>query len=101
MSDRLHVTGALTGQGAAFDVTKVGFRPRMVKVWNTAAGGLVKLEWNDAMPEGSGFKQKNDAAAQNSFLTADGITPLANGFTLGADADVNAAGEQLYYEAWD
>ena len=202
MADRMVVTGALTGTGAALDVTKVGFKPRIVKVYN-AGNSPGKLEWNHEMAEGGGLKalaggagplsavqatvatatigalvvdkpckltnfrtsvgttgtagsttvqvHKNgvsqgelttanteadgtkksldldvdcvagdliefvvsaaptagaalaaSAAFESaSLLSANGITPLANGFTLGADGDVNVSGDQLFYEAWD
>jgi hypothetical protein len=83
------------------DVKKLGFRPRTVRVYNVASGGLCILDWNAAMPDASGFKQIPHATAQNVWLTANGITPLANGFTLGADTDVNVSGEKLYIEAQD
>jgi hypothetical protein len=101
MSDRVHATGSVTGTGSALNVIKLGFRPRMVKIFNAAAGGLCSLEWNDAMPEAGGFKSAPHADTQFSFLTTTGITPLANGFTIGADTDLNVSGEVIYYEAWD
>jgi hypothetical protein len=101
MSDRVTATGSFLGTGAALSVTKLGFRPRSVRLFNVAAGGLCSLYWNKEMPDASGFKEVNHDTAQRSFITSNGITPLANGFQLGADADLNAAGELVYFEVRD
>jgi len=34
-----------------------------------------------------------------SVITSNGITPRANGFKLGLDANVNIADERVYWEA--
>lgn len=94
-------TGSLIGTGADLNCTKLGFRPKKVKVFNVAAGGLCTLEWNDEMPDDSGFKCAPHDTAQFSFVTSNGITPLCNGFSLGADTDVNVSGERVYIEAMD
>lgn len=101
MADRIRYTGSVIGTGSAMDVKTLGFRPRSVKVWNVASGGLCSLEWNAAMPDASGFKVKPHDTAQTAFITTGGITPLASGFTLGADTDVNVATEKVYIEACD
>jgi hypothetical protein len=101
MSDRVIATGSFLGTGAALSITKLGFRPRSVTLRNAASSGLCSLYWNKEMPDASGFKEVNHDTAQKSFITSNGITPLANGFTLGADADLNAAGELVYFEACD
>lgn len=101
MSDRVTATGSFLGTGSALSITKLGFRPRVVRLKNVAAGGLCSLEWWKDMPDGSGWKEVNHDTAQRSFLTSNGITPLSNGFQLGADADLNVAGELVYFEAVD
>jgi len=101
MSDRILATGSVLGTGSALNVTTCGFRPRKVKLWNVASGGLCTFEWNKEMPDASAFKEQNHASAQRSFITSNGITPLANGFTIGADTDMNVAGERVYFEAHD
>lgn len=94
-------TGSIVGTGSAINCRKLGFRPKKVKLFNAASGGLCSLEWNSAMPDASGFKVKPHDTAQTAFITSGGVTPLASGFTLGADADMNAAGEVVYIEAMD
>lgn len=90
--------GTLAGTGAAITVD-IGFRPRYVKVWNVAAGGLCTLEWTQTMPDAYGFKEVT--AGTKSYITSLGITPLANGFTLGADTDVNVSGETVHFVAFE
>lgn len=88
--------GGFYGTGAAQDMrSQVGFRPRAVKLINR--DGLCKLDWSEGMADGSGMKQVT--AGTLSFITVNGITPLSDGFRLGADTDINVAGELIYYEA--
>jgi hypothetical protein len=89
------VRGAFDGTGAQLDVRTVGFRPRAVKLLNSE--GLCTLNWHSPMPDASGYK--TITAGTESFITSNGITPLSDGFRLGADADLNVAGELVYYEA--
>lgn len=91
------VTGSFNGTGADLNMTKVGFRPTKVRVFNRT--GLATLEWNADMPDDSGYKAITDGT--QSFITTDGITPLATGFAFGADADLNVALELCYFECWD
>lgn len=99
MADRVTWVGKVVGTGSALNVTKLGFRPRVVKLYNT--GGLVSAVWNSSMPDASAWKELNHASAQRAYITSDGITPLANGFTIGADSDINVDGEEIVIEAHD
>ncbi len=92
------VTGSLLGTGASRDVKTVGFRPKKVVVTNITGSSEAQLEWTDAMPDASAVKTA--AAGTRTFITTLGITPLADGFTLGADTDVNVDTEKVYWEAW-
>ena len=94
------VQGSLVGPGTARDIETVGFRPTRVEVRNiTATTGLILGYWQETMPDASMFLTILDGT--NTFETSDGITPLAKGFTLGANADLNAATEELHWCAWD
>jgi len=93
------VVGSYIGTGSAFNITTVGFRPRSVKLWNIT--GLTTAVWMRDMPDASAFKQINHADTQNVYVTANGITPLSNGFTVGTDADINTAAETVMFEASD
>lgn len=97
MGDRVTYTGVVTGTGSALNVTKLGFRPRSVKLYNI--DGLCTLYWQNNMPDAYGFKEITDGT--KSYISANGITPLVNGFTIGADADINVSGERIKFEAVD
>jgi len=92
------VVGAFYGTtGVAVVVDTVGFRPKLVRVVNAGATGLSRLEWMDGMADASAVKTVTNGTI--SVITADGITPRAKGFTLGADANVNIDAEIVYFEA--
>ena len=78
---------------AAFTIT-TGFRPRYVKVVNNA--GAEQIEWFEGMADAEGLKR---LALTGSVITAAGITPTADGFTVGLDTDLNVIGEQLSWIA--
>lgn len=88
-------TGAFTSDGNARNIRTPGFRPRKVEVVNVTSrdGG----EWQDTMADASMLKTV--AAGTRTFATSNGITPLSDGFTLGADADVNADTEVCHWVA--
>lgn len=91
--------GAALGTGAALNIRTVGFRPRLVRVVNVASGGLCRAEWFEGMADASAVKTVNHDTTQTSVITSNGITPLSDGFTLGADTDLNVSGEQFHWEA--
>lgn len=98
MADRIHWTGVVLGTGADLDVTKVGFRPRMVRVFNVSTA--CTAAWNKQMPDASAYKVIG-ATGVGAFITTGGITPLAGGFRIGADANINISGNELVLEAFD
>jgi hypothetical protein len=89
------VTGALTGTGALIECRKVGFRPGNVKL--ICEDGLCGAEWTDTMADGECLKRITDGTM--SKVTSTGITPLSDGFSLGADTDLNVDGEVIHYIA--
>jgi len=91
------VVGGFYGTGADQNVDSVGFRPKLVRVVNVASGGLCRAEWIRGMADDAAVKTVTDGTI--SVITTNGITPRANGFALGADADLNVSGELCYYEA--
>ena len=105
--------GSVAGTGAAINIS-IGFKPRYVKVFNyNDAGALYPtLEWWEGMPAASGLKTKSivdsgtTALKSSERITALGISQYegggsvaADGFTVGADTDINASGETFYYMA--
>jgi hypothetical protein len=93
---RLQV-GAITPAGTAYDVRTVGFRPKKVELINV--DGLVYAQWNNTMPDDSAALRITDGTI--SYITSDGITPLSDGFTIGANANVNVDGEEIHWTAWE
>lgn len=94
------VTGAFVGTGAALDVP-VGFRPRAVEIINT--DGACRADWTAEMPDAAMAKVVDSGAGATdlSYVTSNGVTPADDGFSLGADTDINVSGETCYYKAWD
>jgi len=94
--------GTVEGTGAAINIA-CGFQPRVVKVFNI--DGDAMLSWNDSMGDAAGFK--TIAAGTTAAITTLGITPYAGtlgadkeGFTIGADTDVNVTAETMCWEAY-
>jgi hypothetical protein len=92
--------GSFTGTGSQLDVTVVGFRPRSVRLLNLA--GICRGEWQETMPDGAMLKTVDSGSGTTDIVNVTattGITPLANGFRLGADTDLNVSGEIVHFEA--
>lgn len=90
------INGAVNGANAAdVDVTTVGFRPRRVTLMNET--GLATAEWTDSMADGEMLKRVTSGT--QTKVTATGITPLANGFRIGQDADINVVDELIHFVA--
>jgi hypothetical protein len=88
---------AITATGVSMDRKVCGFRPIRVVVENVTAG--VKFEWDDTMADASAIKTAADGT--RTMVTVNGITPLAGGFTLGADASINIANGVLHIQCWE
>jgi hypothetical protein len=87
--------GSFIGTGAQLDIKFPGFRPAEVTLENVGAG-LSTAHWHSEMPDGS--MTKEITAGTMSFVTGgNGVTPLSNGFRLGADANLNIAGQLVYF----
>lgn len=102
MSKGHFATGTVEGTGAAINV-QLGFTPDYVKLINI--DGDASLEWISDMDDGEGYKTV--AAGTNAQIATGGVTPYegvtataAKGFTIGADADVNASGETIMWVAF-
>lgn len=88
------IRGSFVGDGASRDIRTVGFRPKSVKLVNQT--GLATAEWHEGMADAS--MSKRVTAGTMTFPTTNGVTPLSDGFRLGADADMNVNGETVHYE---
>lgn len=89
------VTGQLIGTGSALNVRTVTFRPSKVELYNE--DGVAKAVWTNTMADAAMMKQVT--AGTISVVTSGGITPLSDGFTLGADTDMNVSGEKVHWVA--
>lgn len=87
-------TGAYVGTGSALSITKIGWKPRYVECFNSADASVMKHF--EGMPAASCAKQK---AGTTSYVTSNGITLTDFGFDVGTDADLNTAGETVYFLA--
>jgi hypothetical protein len=85
-----YVNGATA---AAFTIT-TGFKPRVVRVFNKDIAA--EMEWVEGMADDSALKR---LALTSSSVTGRGITPTANGFTVGLDTDFNLIADQLSWIA--
>jgi hypothetical protein len=87
--------GSYVGTGASLDIKVVGFRPKSVRLLNV--GALAKGEWSESMADGAMMKEVTDGTT--TFITAQGITPRADGFNVGTDAVANGSGNVIHYIA--
>lgn len=109
----LVAVGSVEGTGASINV-ECGFVPRYVKVFNYDDVGnlFCTVEWWSGMTAAHGLKTTSitdNATTTNKSsekLTSLGISEYAGssgsnseGFTIGADTDVNASGETIFYIA--
>jgi hypothetical protein len=80
-------------------VSKVGFQPKVVELVNVFGNCFSK--WSTAFDDDTMLKTVDSGAdtVDVSLASSGGITATASGFTLGADSDLNRAGEFVYYKA--
>lgn len=90
--------GAVSGEGVDVDVKILPFRPTAVELQN--ADGLASARWQEGMADGSMLKTIT-AGTMSKITGGNGITPLAGGFRIGADGDMNVAGEVIYWKAYE
>ncbi len=99
MNENFYAT--MDGTGANIDI-KCGFIPAYVKVVNIESATIEQLEWYRGMAAASAIKTVTGTVARTKITTL-GITPLNDtatstgekGFRIGADTDVNVAGETI------
>lgn len=110
-------TGTVEGTGSAINV-ELGFTPRYVKCINIDDAGSLDptIEWFTGMAAASGMKTLSIAdngstsGLSSAYVTSNGISTYAGsdtpgseasmGFTIGADADINAADETILWIAF-
>ena len=106
-------TGVVEGTGAAINIS-LGFIPRYVKCYNADDAGALApvMEWFEGMTAGHGLKSLktidsgSTGNASQAAVTSDGIseytgsTAAGEGFTIGADTDLNVTAETIHYVAY-
>lgn len=96
--------GSVTGTGAAINVS-CGFEPEAVILFNgnDAGSAAAVMLWSNNMAAASAIKLLTAAQAKITTLGISSYAGVAGGagkgFTIGADTDMNAAGEVLTYIA--
>lgn len=86
-------TGTYTGTGAAKTVV-VGHKPKKVLIFNASDPAIaVHL---DTMAAASFMSQEDGSTA---FVTSQGVTLTDTGFTVGTNAQINASGDTIHWEA--
>ena len=68
----------------------VGFKPRYVRVYNETDG--ITEEWFEGMADAEGLLRIANGTA--SLITTNGITPSAQGFTLGLNTTIYITSKQ-------
>ena len=93
-----HKTGSVEGTGAAITIS-VGFVPTRVELFNI--DGDCFGQWIDPMPAASVVKTVTSGAGTTdiSYATSNGVTTTADGFTIGADSDLNVSAETIIWVA--
>ena len=97
-------TGTEEGTGSAINVS-MGYIPDYVKVFDEDGADHVVMEWVRSMGDGKGFKWVESTGTSHDFVSTNGISAyagtdsVAEGFTIGADSDLNAADETLHWIA--
>lgn len=95
------ITGTVTGTGAALNVS-LGFIPKRVEIVNETDPGY--YVWTSDMADGE--MQKTIGDGTTTFATTNGISAYtgsataAEGFTIGADTDMNAESDVIHYTAF-
>lgn len=96
------VRGSFVGTGSQLDIRTVGFRPRSVRLYNVT--GNCQAVWLEGMADAAMQKTVDSGSGTTdvAFVSAtNGITPLSDGFRLGADTDLNVAAETVHYECME
>jgi len=88
------VVGSFIGTGVLITISKVGFKPRSVRLFNQ--DDAVFAEHIEGMAAASCAKQK---AGTSSFVTTQAVTLTSTGFTVGTDTDLNVDSERTWFVA--
>ena len=89
------IRGATRANNSTLNVRTVGFRPGRIEIWNETSG--YHLLWVKGMADASAVQTTDQGV--RSQVSADALTPLSDGFSLGNLANLNdTTTEVLRYE---
>lgn len=91
---RRTTAGSFVSDGNLRSVQTVDYRPSKVEIFNDQGDSAV---WTSEMPDDS--MHLRVAGGTGTLETSDGVTPLANGFSIGANGDINASTQTSYWVA--
>lgn len=89
-------TGSFSGTGATLSVN-VGFKPGVVILYNITDKGM--MIWTADMPDAYSYRTTGSDGYE-LYRSSLGITPVADGFTLGADTEMNEGTDTIHYIAF-
>lgn len=102
MSVQNFASGTQDGTGAAINI-EIGWQPDHMVVQNIEATDFARLEWYKGMDAANAIKTVTSTKSKITSLGLSlyaGSTSAQQGFTIGADTDVNVSGEALTWCAW-
>lgn len=93
------VTGSFIGTGSALNIKTLNSKVKALWLHNQSSAD--SAFWQKSMADASMMKRV--AAGTQTYVSSNGVTPYqaadGAGFTLGADSDMNVAGEIVHYMA--
>lgn len=94
--------GTQDGTGAAINI-ELGWQPDLIVVQNNEAADFTRMEWQKGMTAAHGLKtvtSTNTLVTSNGLSLYSGSKTAKEGFTIGADTDLNVNGERITWMAW-
>jgi len=92
-------TGEVDGTGSAISIN-CGFKPLFLQVFNVDGNCFASHCFFEADAAMQKTVDSGAGTCDVSYVTSDGITLTANGFSIGADTDLNVSGEELQWVAF-
>lgn len=89
------ISGGYAADGVARTIETLGFRPQYIKFINLTTGATA--EWTDKMDD---LTVVTHDSGTDAIDTAQGVTRLTDGFSIGTNAVINNSGDDMRYVAW-
>lgn len=91
------LVGSVIGTGAELEVKPSGGGGDPIRVELFNSDGLATADWTCSMGNTGAMVKRITDGTMSLVTGATAITPVFGGFTLGADADLNVAGEKIHW----